>query len=254
MHARTMAWLAAVCLLAAPAGAAAQGRTDSDPTRPILFSVRPEFYRVTDRIWRTQVIARYDQAALRNRRWFGGKRGMLLRMELPIVTADAPAVSRASGLGDSYAQLLLIPRLSGRFAIVAGSGLVLPTATSGLLGGGKWIAAPTFVPVVFLRGAGMAYVKVQDYVSFAGDEERPSVHFLLVTPTFIRTLGRQSWILLDSEMRTDWRGRRRTGNKSGVQYGRMLPNGVGLWIKPEVSWGGNQTGDWNLKTGVVWYR
>jgi hypothetical protein len=245
-------------LLAAPLPAGAQtqaqaeARTDSDPTKPVLFSLRPEFYRVADGVWRTQAIARYDQALQRNRRWLGGKRGLLFRMELPVATGEVPAAPRASGLGDGYAQMLLVPRQSGRFVLVAGSGLVLPTATSNLLGGGQWIVAPAVLPVWMLRGVGLAYVKVQDFVSVAGDDRRPSVHFMLVTPTFIRTLGRGSWLLLDSETKTDWRTHR-TGVKSGVQYGRLL-SGVGIWIKPEVWWGRDQSGDWNLKTGLVWYR
>src|SRR4029079_14551671 len=49
--------LAAVSLAAAPVLAQdAAARTDSDPTRPVLFSLRPEFYRVDDGLWRGQVI------------------------------------------------------------------------------------------------------------------------------------------------------------------------------------------------------
>jgi len=103
--------LAAVSLAAAPALAQDAGaRTDSDPTKPVLFSLRPEFYRVDDGLWRAQVIARYDQAMLRNRRWAGGKRGILLRFELPVTAADTPSTSSSGGLGDAYAQFLLVPK------------------------------------------------------------------------------------------------------------------------------------------------
>jgi hypothetical protein len=100
----------------------------------------------------------------------------------------------------------------------------------------------------------MTYVKFQDFVSVAGDAKRPDFHFLLITPTIIRTLGRSSWVLIDSEWNTDWRRDGRTSAKSGVQFGRVLPTGVGLWVKPEVWWGDNRGGTWNLKTGLVWYR
>lgn len=255
MIVRRAALFAVVCLLAAPVSAGAQekAKSDSDPTKPILFSLRPEFFHAEGGVWRTQVVARYDQAVVRNRRWLGGKRGMLFRLELPVATADAPGVSQATGLGDGYVQLLLIPRLSGRFAMVVGSGLILPTATADLLGGGKWTLAPTLVPVWFVRGIGLAYLKIQDYVSVAGDAARPSVHFLLVTPTFIRTVGTRSWLLLDTETKTDWETDR-TDVKSGVQLGHMRPGSIGLWLKPEVTWAGDRRGDWNLKTGLVWYR
>jgi len=77
---------------------------------------------------------------------------------------------------------------------------------------------------------------------------------MLITPTFIRSFGRSSWILVDSETKTDWRRDARTGVKSGVQWGSIVGRGVGLWVKPEVWWGGNRDGQWNLKTGIVWYR
>jgi hypothetical protein len=99
----------------------------------------------------------------------------------------------------------------------------------------------------------MAYLKVQDYVSVAGDDARPSVHFLLVTPTFIRSVGTRSWLLLDTEAKTDWETDR-TSVKSGLQLGHIRHGGIGLWLKPEVTWAGDRRGDWNVKTGLVWYR
>jgi len=250
--------LAALSLAAAPAfaqeSAAVVTTTDSDPTKPVLFSLRPEFYRVDDGLWRAQVIARYDQAMLRNRRWAGGKRGIIMRFELPVAAAETPSTSSTGGLGDAYAQLLLVPKLSGRFALVAGTGLVMPSATSDILGGGKWTLAPAVLPVWFLRGVGLAFVKVQDFISIAGDEDRAETHFLLITPTLIRSIGRSSWVLIDSETKTDWRRDGRTGVKSGLQWGRIVKRGLGLWVKPEVWWGPNRDGQWNLKTGIVWYR
>jgi hypothetical protein len=229
-------------------------RTDSDPTRPILFSVRSEFYRVTDDGWRMLTIARYDQAMFRNRPWLGGRRGMLIRLELPAAAGQAPGVATAGGLGDAYAQLLLIPRLTGRFAFAAGGGLFIPTATNKVLGTGKWTAAPAAIPVWFTRGVGMVYVKFQNVTSFAGDAARPDANVLLVTPTVIRTLGRTSWVLIDSETKTDWRRGGRTGVKSGVQFGHIMARRLGFWVKPELWWGPNQDGRWNLKTGFILYR
>jgi hypothetical protein len=255
MLTRSLALAAVLCLLAAT-GARAQedDRSDSDPMRPILFSVRPEFSKPADGVWRMQNIARFDMATVRQRRWFSGKRGMLWRFEVPLVSAGTPAAGSSTGLGDSYAQLLVVPWLSGRFALVVGSGLSLPTATDTLLGTGKAIAAPAVAPVWFLRGLGMVYAKVQNFTSFAGDAERADYNYMLITPTLIRKVGRRSWILVDTETKTDWRQHGKTGVKSGLQYGWLLPNGLGLWVKPEAWWGPNRGGQWNLKTGIVWYR
>jgi hypothetical protein len=239
---------------AVPALAQEAARTDSDPTRPILFSLRPEFYSVADGVWRAQVVIRYDTAVVRQRRWFSGRRGMLLRFEAPVVTGDTPSIDTQAGLGDAYGQVLVVPYLSGRFAFVAGSGLSLPTATDTALGTGKWTLSPAVTPVWFLRGRGMFYVKLQNFTSVAGDDARPGLDFLLVTPTLISRVGNRMWMLADSETKTDWNDGSKTGVKSGVQWGWLLPGGIGFWVKPEVWWGPNRGGRWNLKTGLVWYR
>lgn len=241
-------------LAAAPALAQDKAGADSDPTKPILFSLRPEFYQVADSVRRLQVIARYDAAIVRQRRWFSGKRGLLLRFEVPVAATDAPSIDTKAGLGDIYGQVLLVPVLTPRFAIVAGSGLFLPTATSTPLGTGKVTVSPAFAPVWFLRGRGLAYVKVQNFTSVAGDDARQDLNFLLITPTLIRTVGHGFWILADSETSTDWRHGGRTGIKSGFQLGRVMADGLGLWVKPEVWWGPNRSGQWAIKTGIVWYR
>jgi len=244
-----------ICALIPSAGAFAQtAPTDSDPTRPIFVSLRPEFYRVADDVWRTQVIVRYDTAALRNRRWLGGQRGILVRLELPAVAAAAPSVGTEGGIGDAYGQLLVVPRLGRRFTYVVGTGLFVPTATDTLIGGGKWTLAPAAAPVWFLPGGGLFYVKFQNFSSFAGDSDRADVNFFLITPTLIRGIGRRSWVLVDSETMSDWRQDGRTSIKSGVQLGHIVARGFGLWLKPEVYWGPHHGGRWNFKTGVVWYR
>lgn len=254
---RTCRYLCVLALLSVATSAFAQSSTraaDSDPTRAILASVRPEFTKAPDGSWRFQMIGRYDRASWRNRRWLGGKRGVLLRAELPLSSANGPSFAGTAGLGDAYAQALLIPHLSGRFAVVAGSGISVPTATAKPLGAGKLILAPVAAPVWILRGAGMMYLKVQQFVSVAGDSTRPDAKFLLVTPTIIHSIGSASWVLVDTETKTDWLLDGKTGVKSGVQFGHFVKRGYGLWVKPEVWWGPNRGGRWNLKTAIVWYR
>jgi hypothetical protein len=245
-----VAWLTCV----RPASAQTATPTDSDPTRPIFFSIRPEFYRIADQSWRSLLIARYDQAVVRRRRWFSGKRGLLLRFEAPLAVASTAPGDTSAGLGDLYGQVLLVPLISGRFGVVAGTGLSIPTATNARLGSGKWTLAPVVAPLWFMPGGGLAYLKVQEFMSIAGAADRADVNFLLVTPTVIRRVGRSSWILADTETRTDWQRDGTTSVKSGIQFGRILPDGIGLWVKPEIWWSRNQGGEWNLKTGLVWYR
>jgi hypothetical protein len=251
-RAAVLAGTACLSLFAALASAQTQEESGEDPTRPVFVSIRPEFYRVDDDAWRFLTIGRYDVATLRKRRWLGGERGLLLRFELPVASAERPGAGVHAGLGDAYGQALAVRRGGKRFAYVLGTGLSMPTATD-TLGTGKWIIAPAGIPLWFIR-RGLYYVKVQNFTSFAGDDARAAVNFLLITPTLVRAFGRASWVLVDTETKTDWRRDRRTGVKSGVQLGHVVTKGLGLWIKPEVWWGPNQDGSWNLKTGIVWYR
>jgi hypothetical protein len=229
-------------------------RNDSDPTRAVLFSIRPEFSWLNADVTRSALIFRYDHAALRQRRWLPGRRGVILRFEMPVAQTTT-ASSGETGLGDGYAQLLTFPYISPKFAFAVGSGLGIPTATDDLLGTGRWMVAPAVAPVWFFQGRGMMFfVRVQNLMSLGNDDRRPDFNVLVINPTFIRNFGGHFWILADTETQTDWRRDERTGIKSGLQVGRAIAGRIGVWGKPEVWWGPNRGGQWNLKFGIVWYR
>jgi hypothetical protein len=119
-----------------PAAAANVLRNDSDPTRPILFSLRPEIYSPNRDVTQTALIFRYDRAQLGQRRWLPGKRGVITRFEMPLASTAVSGGATQVGLGDAYAQLLVSPYFTRTFAFVVGSGLRVPTATDPLLGTG----------------------------------------------------------------------------------------------------------------------
>ena len=259
--ARRRGGLVLLLLISAATTARAQGpeqaianpiRNDSDPTRAVLFSIRPEFGWLDAGVSRSALIFRYDYAALRKRRWLPGRRGVILRLEMPIARTST-ASSEEAGLGDAYAQLLTIPYFTRRFAVAVGTGLGIPTATGDLLGTGHLVVAPAVAPVWFLPG-GMFFVRVQNSTTVAGDHNRRDFNVLIVAPTFIHSVGGRFWVLADTETQTDWRHDERTGIKSGLQVGRAIAGRIGVWAKPEAWWGPNQAGRWNLKFGIVWYR
>jgi hypothetical protein len=229
-------------------------RNDNNPTRPILFSIRPEFYNPSDNVKQAALIFRYDQAMLRARRFLPGKRGVVLRFEMPITATDVENTASSVGLGDGYGQLLLLPHVTPTGAYVIGLGVVMPTATDTLLGRGKWILAPATGPLWFFGGRGLFFVKLQDFISIAGDSSRPELNYFLLTPTFVHLFKQRWWMLADFESKTDWLNHARTGMKSGFQLGRNMSRGFGVWMKPEVWWGPNEDGQWNLKFGIVWFR
>jgi hypothetical protein len=232
--------------------APAQPDTDSDPTRPVFISLRPEFYALGDGVEQRALITRYDAAILPSLRFPHGGRGIIMRLELPITAADV-GLSQSSGIGDAYAQMFLVPYATRRFAWAVGSGFILPTATDELIGAGKWVVAPVTAPIWrFARG--LFLVKFQNLSSIGGDGARPDINHLLITPTFIHAIVPGWWVLLDTETKSKWNEDGRTGVKSGFQLGRVISPGVGFWVKPEAWWGPNRDGKWNLKFGLVWYQ
>ena len=226
---------------------------DTDPTKPVLFSLREEYYSLPNGNWINNFILRKDEIVWRQETFPGQARGVLLRMELPETTAHFGGESEG-GLGDGYVQALLLPHLSGPFLLAAGTGLVLPTATDRLLGGGKWTIAPMLAPAWLVPRQRYSFVKFQEFESFAGPSSRPDVSFLLITPTFMTRVLRRYWVLVDSESRTDWTRGSITSFKSGLLIGTMFSPRVGLSLKTEVPWGNHRLGEWTLKASLFWTR
>lgn len=224
---------------------------DEDPTRTVLFNARLEYRDLLDGASAQILTLRRDVAIPPARKARPHHKYALLRFDLPLVRVDRGGVVE-DGLGDLYFQALHVHPYKPGFALASGAGLVMPTASADSLGTGKLVLAPAVVPVWFLaRIRGLAYVKVQDFFSIAGDETRPDVHVLAVTPTLTRRLGQRGFMTLDSESRTNWREDGRTSWMSGVLMGRTLSPRWGFWAKVEVPWGEHRTSDWTLRTSLV---
>jgi hypothetical protein len=219
---------------------------DTDPTKPVIFSFRNEFYDLKHGLWRNDTIIRADRALFEKTRLPGRARGILIRADLPVVTFYNGDVTKA-GLGDIYGQVLYAPRISGPLFLAFGTGLLAASATDESLGFGKWIVSPAVVPVYFFPHRGLAYVKIQEWISFAGSPGRPDLHYLTVTPTFLWRLTKRWYMLADGESLTDWERDGRTSYKGGFLLGMMLSRRTGISLKAEIPFGANRLGDWTLK-------
>lgn len=226
---------------------------DSDPTRPIIWSLREEYYNLPGSAWNNAFVIRVDRALLRKRPQPLGNSGILTRFDIPIVIAKRTDGTRA-GLGDIYAQTLLLPYRKGKFVLAAGSGLFVPTATDQRLGTGKLTIAPAVAPVWFLPKRGFFFIKVQDYFSVAGANDRPDLHYMTITPLLVwRLKGKPYWIQLDAETQTNWNSDAKTGSKMGVLLGRIIKN-RGTWIKVEVGIGSHRVQSLAIKTSLFKVR
>ena len=253
-----------LCLVAAPARAQAQQdpppqaeapANQDDPTRAVFFSLRNEYSNLREDNWSHALIARSDRALLKTRRRLGGRVGLLTRIDVPIV-ATAQAGSHQVGLGDLYVQALYVPWLTRHFALAAGSGLTIPTATDRTMGTGKWQAAPVLIPVWFFpRGKGFLLLRLHEHVSFAGDRNRPDVNFLEVVPAVLWNFRPRWWTLVDTNTIVDWaQPGTPVSRRTGVEIGHVVARQWGLSVKPEIPWGPNRRGDWNLKVILTRYR
>ena len=226
---------------------------DSDPTRPVVWSLREEYYNLPGEAWNNAFLLRVDRVVFKERPRPLGKSGILTRLDLPFVVAHR-ADGTSAGLGDIYAQALLLPHLKRKFVIAAGSGVFLPTATNKRLGRGKLTIAPVVAPVWFIPKRGFFFVKVQDYFSVAGDNDRPDLHYMTITPLLVwRLKGKPYWIQLDAETQTDWKADAHTGYKTGFLFGRMLKR-RGAWIKVEVGMGPHRVQSLSIKTSIFKVR
>jgi hypothetical protein len=226
---------------------------DSDPTRPVIWSLREEYYNLPGQSWNNAFLFRLDRAVFKDRPRPLGKSGILTRVDIPLVVAERPDGTSA-GLGDIYAQALLLPILTKQFAFAAGSGISLPTATDHRLGTGKLTLAPAVAPVWFFPKRGLFFVKVQDYVSVAGADDRRDLHYMTITPLLVwRLKDKPYWVQLDAETQTNWKADAHTGYKTGFLLGRITKK-RGIWVKLEVGFGPYRVQSFAIKTSIFKVR
>jgi len=230
-----------------------QAGDDSDPTRPVVWSLREEYYNLRGDAWNNAFVFRIDRAVLKERHRLLAKHGALTRLDIPIVIAKRSDGTRI-GLGDIYAQTFLLPYSKGKFIMAAGSGVFVPTATDRRLGTGKLTIAPVAAPIWRIPKRGFFFVKVQDYFSVAGRDERLDLHYMTVTPLLVwRLKDKPYWIQLEAETQTNWKADAHTGLKSGFLFGRITKK-RGIWIKAEIGMGQYRVHSFAIKTSIFKVR
>lgn len=228
-------------------------RIEEDPTKPVFFSLRNEYRNLSSGAWANTVIFRIDQLKFRNFQNKGGAKGLIFRLDVPLNIVHVGS-STQSGLGDVYMQALYLPRARRKQVVAIGAGAVLPTATDRLLGKGKFIIAPTLIPLFyFSQRKRLLVLRAQNFISIAGKSDRPDVNYLLFNPIFVHRIKGKWWMTEDNEFKWDWNSRL-ASVVSGIQVGRMIQGKLGIWVKPEVAWGPGRSSNFNLKFTVFRVR
>lgn len=136
----------------------------------------------------------YDNAQGMNSMWFRYAHPIgrvLLRASLPVNTLPVANGNYDSGLGDLNVQAAyLFTKPSSANQIGIGPVLVAPTATSKILGSGKWQAG--MVLAGYLAGSNTLQVGFLGtwQHSFAGDSDRADAQFVTLQPILMWQLGK----------------------------------------------------------------
>ena len=114
----------------------------------------------------------------------------LVKITIPfnaLPLAAVPSTTGESGMGDfAVVDLFTFGAKWGKWGF--GPSLVFPTASSTLLGQGKWQAGPTVALIYTAKKNLTVGLIAQNPISFAGDATRPDVNNLIITPTLTYTL------------------------------------------------------------------
>ncbi|MDE3137172.1 MAG: hypothetical protein KGL59_11405 [Acidobacteriota bacterium] len=246
------------------------GGREVELVKPVIWTLREEYYDLQGGAWNNLFIVRADRLVLRKSP-MTRRRGSVLRLDVPFAVTgggqsaaslgdiEVPAANPTgqgthAGLGDIYFQAILIPYFSRKFAIGAGSGISFPTATNARLGTGKWVASPIVAPLWRFGKNGFLLVKLQEYVSFAGNNQRPNINYFSTYPIFVWRFRHRWWTQLETESRTNFEKSSQTGFKSGVALGYMITRTKGVWVKPEIGWGKYRPYEFAVKNSVLSVR
>jgi hypothetical protein len=140
----------------------------------------------------------------------GPKWNMISRTIIPIIhqgNVTAPHSSE-NGLGDTVQSLFFSPNKVEPFIWAVGPVALLPTATNGALGQGKWGLGPTALVLKQTEG-GWTYGMLANHVwSVGGQSSRKSVSATFVQP-FLAYNTKDGWTYnLNTESTYDWKSKR----------------------------------------------
>jgi len=179
---------------------------------------------------------------------------VIARIIQPIIWQPYPNVSTGGqyGLGDMNPTLFLSPRKPGKLIWGAGPAFVIPTATSDILGQGKFSLGPSFValaqPEHWTVGA-----LINNVWSVAGSGNRPDVNQMLLQYFINYNLKKGWYISLSPIITANWKAS--SGNVWTVPVGGGIGRVMKLGFQPvivQVQFYGNAayptgTSSWSMR-------
>jgi hypothetical protein len=155
------------------------------------------------------------------------------RIEVPVTSQTYPGepASDATGLADITCLDMLVVR-TGWGCFGGGPAFGFPTATSPVLGSGKWTAGVCGIIKSKMMKGWMLGVIVQQLFSYAGSPSKPPVNYMQIQPMINFILGKGYFLGYTPIITIDWEKKSCTLPLS-VGFGKALAKNFTIMLTPE---------------------
>lgn len=190
---------------------------------------------------------------------FSANPDLSFRIEAPIVFADpgSPNNDTESGIGDLlFRGSYRVARGAG-YALVAGSDLILNTATKDALGMGKNVIAPLiFASIDLPQYNSVVFPFFQHYVTLGGDDARRDVHYTSIKSAFLTRWSNLLYTIVEPHVIVDHERADKVGLTLDGEIGRFLNRDTAIWARTGIGLFGDnlpQVYDWKFEVGVRFF-
>ena len=181
------------------------------------------------------------------------------RIETPMVSthAGAPNNDTESGLGDILLRGSYRVARGAGYAIVAGSELILNTATSEDLGTGKNLIAPLiFASINLPQYNSVVFPFLEYYFTLGGDASRQDVNYASIKSAFLTYWPNLVYTIVEPQVIVDHERANKVGLTLDGEIGRFLDRDTAIWVRTGFGLVGEdlpQVYDWKFEVGVRFF-
>ena len=172
----------------------------------------------------------------------------IYRLEAPVASQTMPNSDMdATGLTDFV--LIDVIAFKTKIGLVGvGPSLSVPTASSPMLGTGKWSAGLAGTFITKLAGLRVG-ILAQQFVSFAGDSERADQNYMVFQPFVTKVFKKGYFINASPIMKFDWE-QDAYNIPLGINAGKAFAKNLSLFIGGEYVVSGPNKGDFTVRLNL----
>lgn len=172
----------------------------------------------------------------------------IYRLEVPVASQTLPNSDLdATGLTDFiFIDVIAFKTKFGLLGV--GPSLSIPTASSPILGTGKWSAGLAGTFITKLAGLRVG-ILAQQFNSFAGDSERADQNYMMFQPFVTKIFKKGYFMNLSPIMKFDWENDA-YNIPIGINVGKAFAKNLSLFIGTEYVVSGPNKGDFVLRLNI----